>query len=381
MSHTDWRAPEPGVTEISPGESDAGRTGQPDGERSIPAWRAVRLVAVTLGLMVIFDARGMRHTAEGMPPGRTREFILAAARPADRLTRAAGLRAPGAWLSSALGHPYSTGTGSELLGSSAGVTAPAVSAGDGSHAAGSGNEHTRPRPGPGARRATPPPPRAAVPPPLRRPTAAAPLRLLVTGDSLTDSISPPLVEAAHGTIHVDIATHYGTGLVRPDYFDWAAAARHELATFHPEAVLLALGANDAQGITMPGGTVLPTGTSAWAAEYTRRAVIFMRILTSDGIRPLYWMSLPVARNATQDGYYRDLNAAILTASRQVPRVMIVDVRDRLSDHGRYAAYLRDGSGHLVLARQPDGVHLTVDGARIAAAVLAAAIGTAWHLSR
>lgn len=378
MSHTDWRAPDRGTTEIPPGPAGAGRTGQPDGERSIPAWRAVRLVIVTLGLMVVFDARGMRHTGEGMPPGHTRDLILAVARPADRLTKAVGLRAPGAWLSSALGHPYSTGTGSELLGPVG--TVPVIPAGDGRHPAGNANGHASPS-GPGAGPATPPPPRAAVPPPLRHPTVATPLKLLVTGDSLTDSIPPPLVEAAHGTIHVDIATHYGTGLVRPDYFDWAAAARHELATYHPEAVLLALGANDAQGITMPDGAVLPTGSPGWTAEYTRRAVIFMRILTSDGIRPLYWMSLPVARSTTQDGYYRDLNAAILIASRQVPRVTIVDVRDRLSDHGRYAAYLRDDAGHLVLARQPDGVHLTVDGARIAAAVLAAAIGTDWHLTR
>src|SRR5439155_11461054 len=62
------------------------------------------------------------------------------------------------------------------------------------------------------------------------PTRRHPLRLLVTGDSLTGYFGPILVdEAAKAASIVGIVSaHYGTGLARPEFVDWSVVARGQV---------------------------------------------------------------------------------------------------------------------------------------------------------
>ncbi|MCL9795626.1 DUF459 domain-containing protein, partial [Frankia sp. AgKG'84/4] len=209
-----------------------------------------------------------------------------------------------------------------------------------------------------------PAPTAVAPP--RRPTATDPLRVLVTGDSLTETVGPAITNAVPGTVRVRTETRYGTGLARPDYFDWASRARAQLGEQHPELVVVAMGGNDGQGITRPDGTVLPAGTPEWSAEYQRRADVVMRIWTGAGERRLLWLGLPPARSQRLDGYFHQLNAAAAAAAAGVPGATYLDLTPWLSRGGAYSDYLTTADGRTVLARSRDGVHLTLDGARIAA---------------
>ncbi|MBX6389106.1 MAG: DUF459 domain-containing protein, partial [Frankia sp.] len=226
--------------------------------------------------------------------------------------------------------------------------------------------------------ATPTPPPTVAP--ARVPTAAEPLRVLVTGDSLTESLGPTIANTAPPTVHAETDTRFGTGLVRPDFFDWAGYAREQIRTRDPEVVIVAMGGNDGQGITMPDGTVLPAGSPQWVDEYRRRVLVVLRIWTDNGTRRVYWLSLPPARSSTLDGYFRQMNAAAADAAPQVPGATFLDLAPVLSSDGRYSDYLPDSSGRTVLARTRDGVHLTLDGARIAAAPVLAALGKDFKLS-
>jgi hypothetical protein len=319
----------------------------------VPARQAFALVAASLGLMALLRAPDMIHTGEGMTPGRTRDAVLALARPLDRVTRPLGLDWPGERLSALFGHPDVTGA-SELT-----ATAPP---------------------------AVGPPPAAAAAPthpavaPARVPTVADPLRVLVTGDSLTEELGPTIANTAPPTVRAQTDTRYGTGLVRPDFFDWAAHARQQLATDNPEVVVVALGANDGQGITMPDGTVLPAGSPPWTAEYQRRAEVVLRIWADDGKRRVYWASLPPARSSRLDGYFRQLNGAVAAAAALVPGARFLDLGGQLADHGHYSDYLRGPGDQPVLARTRDGVHYTRDGARIVAAPILAALGSDFRLT-
>ncbi len=347
------------------------RTGGP----AVPARRAVSLILLTLLGLLVVDGHGMVRTGRNMEPGWPRTLVLGLARPADQIARDTGLDVPRRVLYAAFDHHDSPGPSSELLAPAAGVAAAGIAG----PAAGAAKEAGSAPAGalPAGRAAHPAP--AVVLPPLRHASAAAPLRLLVTGDSMTNPLGPPLSELAHGTVRADVDTHYSTGLVRPDFFDWAANAHKQVAGDHPEAVLLTLGANDGQGFTMPNGDIYPAGSPAWVKEYTRRTVILLSIYSQEGRVPVYWMSLPIARSAKLDGYFRQLNAAITAATRVVPRTRLVDIRDRLADHGSYSAYLTDDSGRKILARDSDGVHLTIDGSRLAARILLKVIDADWHI--
>ncbi|WP_307874786.1 SGNH/GDSL hydrolase family protein [Frankia nepalensis] len=324
----------------------------------VSARRAFALVTLSLGVLALLRTPAAVHAGEGMPPGRTRDTVLAVARPLDRVTRPLGLDRPGERLAALFGHDRAD-SHSELA-TAASREASATGSGPGGTISG------------GA-------PTAPAPVPPRIPTAGDPLRVLVTGDSLTESLGPRIVNTAPRTVRATTDTRFGTGLVRPDFFDWASHAHDQLDQEDPEAVVVALGANDGQGITLPAGAVLPAGSAGWLDEYRRRALVLLRIWTDGGTRRVYWTSLPPARSDRLDGFFRQLNGAVADAARQVPGARFLDLAPALSDHGRYSDYLRDPAGHTVQARTRDGVHLTLDGARLAAAPILAALAADFSL--
>ncbi|WP_131745344.1 DUF459 domain-containing protein [Frankia sp. Cppng1_Ct_nod] len=335
------------------------------------ARQAARLVATSLGLLLILDASGMVHAGEGMPAGRTRSLVLAVGRPVDRVTSATGLDGLTRALASTFGHEAPTDSSSGLSV----VERPAASGTSGT----SGTSDAADAPG-----GISPQPSGTAPAPapsLRVPTAPDPLRLLVTGDSLTDGLGPTIAAGSEGAVHTDSDTRSGTGLVRPDFFDWATHAREQMANRDPEAVTVTLGGNDGQEITMPDGRVLPTGSPEWLAEYRRRTIVVMQIWSGGGRRQVYWMSLPPAREPKLNGFYHQISGVAADAAQQVPGVHFVNVSDRLSKNGAYSSYLTDDRGKTVLARTTDGVHLTLDGARIASDIFLAQINADWHMIR
>lgn len=324
------------------------------------ARRALVLVAACLGLLAVLRTSAMVHAGEGMPPGTTRDLVLGVARPLDRITSTLFLDRPDRMLTRAFGHPDpgAAKADSSELAAAAALAEPSAASG-------------------GSRDAKPAPAVQAAP--LRTPTAAAPLRLLVTGDSLTESLGPTITNTAPAAIHAETDTRFGTGLVRPDFFDWATHARQQITDRNPEAVVAIMGGNDGQGITLPDGKILPPGTDEWAAEYRRRAIVLMRIWSDGGNRRVYWLGLPPARSTTLNGYFARMNESTRAAVGQIPGARFLDLAPALSNGGQYTDYLTDAGGHSVLIRTRDGVHLTLDGARIAAGPVLGTLEEDWHL--
>lgn len=307
-------------------------------EGGISARRASGFVALVLSTAALLDSGPLLRAAQALP-GPERGIATAFARPINAFAEATGLSAPRKGLLSLLGRPDNTQP-SELT-----VLPPA------------GSASSSPIP--------------VVPTVPLRPvpigTLARPLRVLVTGDSLSDYLGEQIIQlTAHAkTIVSKISTHNGTGLARPDVFDWARAAHTAVAQSRPDVVIVALGANDDQGIALPGPIALQVGTTKWAAEYARRAEIVMQIMVNKGTRRVYWMGLPTVREKKMNRDYGMLNDALKVAASAVPGVTYVDTRLISQVHGKFSDYLYDG-GHRILARQPDGVHFTYEGSKIPA---------------
>ena len=171
-----------------------------------------------------------------------------------------------------------------------------------------------------------PPPKPAVAP-LRVPTKAAPLKVLVAGDSMTEFLGPDLINqaSAAGKATGNTVTKYGTGLVRPDFFDWSIFAQQLVNQQNPEAVVVMMGGNDGQGITLANGQVLPDGTDAWAKEYRRRVEVVMRIFSGNGKRRVYWIPMPVPRSPKLAVDYHLMDLAVADAAAVVPGVTDVNI--------------------------------------------------------
>jgi hypothetical protein len=194
------------------------------------------------------------------------------------------------------------------------------------------------------------------------------LRLLVTGDSLTGYLGPILVDktAAVAPTVGFVDTHNGTGLTRPDYVDWSLVAQQQEAADNPDAVVVMMGGNDFQNMTLPNGQFFTAGTPAWTREYERRAIVCMRIWTRGGTRRVYWLAMPPARDSAWAYDDNQINIALRRAAAQVPGAEYLDILGPVTNHGKYADFVPDGHGQPILVREPDGVHLNQAGSAIVA---------------
>jgi hypothetical protein len=212
-------------------------------------------------------------------------------------------------------------------------------------------------------------------------TPAAPLDLLITGDSLQESMGPRLAAYANADRHMVAACtvpKYSTGLVRDDFFDWPAYAPQLAAQRDPEAVSFMIGGNDGQNMSV-GGRVLEAGSAEWSAEYERRAVKVMRAF-AQGNRRVYWIGMPIARSDRLTRIYKVLNESVKRAAAQVPNVQYVDIWAMFAPHGHYEDSFANESGTVERMRSSDGIHLSTAGAAYLARRMLRILNADWHLT-
>jgi uncharacterized protein len=299
----------------------------------MPAGKVFGVVLIALLIASLLNSEAFVRAGEGMKPGTTRDVVLSVSRPLDDAAGAIGLHLPREGLDLAFGQEPKTAGGTELEHGSTAIL-----------------RRQRER----ARR------QAA--PQWRQPTRSRPLQVLVTGDSECQFIGEQLIELdGAGLLSVTTVARNGTGLTNPGFFNWELNARQEMEARDPDAVVMVIGGNDGFALDVAGANYRP-GTIGWQTEFARRAAVVMRTLAEDGERPVYWVPPPTARDETYNRIYRAQNAAVQRAAEAVPTGRYVDVYTTIN-HGRYADEARI-DGRRVLARQPDGVHFTRDGARL-----------------
>jgi hypothetical protein len=120
-----------------------------------------------------------------------------------------------------------------------------------------------------------------------------------------------------------------------------------------------------------GRTIGPLGSPSWVAEYRRRVDGVTRELNAARIY-VVWIGLPLTRGSGYRRGFRVVNSILSAVARRHARMATyLDTWGMFSNHGRYADYLPNGHGQLVLMRAPDGVHYEpAAGDEIARAVLA-----------
>lgn len=159
----------------------------------------------------------------------------------------------------------------------------------------------------------------------------------------------------------------GTGLARPEVFNWQTEYPAMLKDAHPDIVLVAIGANDGQGF-VDGGVVYPFGTQGWKDIYERRVQAYLDMLEADGAT-VVWLGLPPMKSDTYDAHIALVNRidyAVVSASPHAiwfsTAGLVGDANGRFQDFGQV-------HGQPARLRQGDGIHLSDDGAVLIAAKL------------
>jgi hypothetical protein len=123
---------------------------------------------------------------------------------------------------------------------------------------------------------------------------------------------------------------------------------------------MAIGDNDGFNVQTSEGSLYNPGEPGWETEFARRIAVVASVLSENGKRPVYWVPPPTARDPKFNGIFAIQNRAAERATQAVPTLRYVDVYSTLN-RGRYSDELRI-DGKRVLARQPDGIHFTREGA-------------------
>jgi hypothetical protein len=295
----------------------------------MPAGRVLGVMVIALLVAALFNSEAIVRAGESMERGPTRDIVLSIARPLDDVAGAVGLHLPREGLDLAFGQEDKTGEGTELEEGSTAILRP-------------------------NRRKT-------EQQSFVQPTPDDPVEVFVTGDSQAEFIGQLLTDALPDDLFdVEIAARNSTGLTNPQFFNWEINAQQEIAARAPDAVVMVIGGNDGFNVLV-GDQLYGWGDPEWLTEYARRAAVVMRALGA-GDRPVYWVPPPTARDEEQNAIYETQNRAVEDAAAAVPGARYVDIFNTLND-GEYSDELTI-DGDRVLARQPDGIHFTREGAEL-----------------
>jgi len=205
-------------------------------------------------------------------------------------------------------------------------------------------------------------------PPLPPPAPDQPRVVALAGDSMMAvGLSGNLLGgmAGHKELNVVRAFRSGTGLSRPEVFDWMAAYPKMIGAQKPDVIIVAIGANDGQGF-VENRKVMAFGTDEWVKVYAARVTQFLDLLTRDGAQ-VVWIGLPPMRSAKFTGTVDVVNRITYRVVRGNPRAFWWNPARSLGDAaGHYREYGPGNGKRTIRLRGDDGIHMSDEGAKLLA---------------
>ncbi len=188
-------------------------------------------------------------------------------------------------------------------------------------------------------------------------------KVLVVGDFMAGSLGDGLKTAFETTpgIVIETRANGSSGLVREDYFNWPESLPAYVAEVKPSIVIVSLGANERQQMSIDGEKE-KFRTDRWLAEYTRRTGAFAALARSENI-PLLWVGMPPFQSTAMTADMVTLNGIFRTETEKAGGTFI-DIWDGFVDEGgKFVMTGSDINGQQVRLRGSDGINLTKAGKR------------------
>lgn len=319
-----------------------------DSARRFKARDAIVAVAIGCVVLVVCTGPSIRKAGEQMH-GIGRDIVL-------------GIGRPAAWVADQLPFHHAAHTFTAWLSPNVSLTGPGGFSGPLTNSATSAIP-------PVTADAFTPGSIGAAPPPRRRLST-----LLVTGDSMSQPLDQDLAQTLDGEgVKVTRDPHIGSGISNTVLVDWGKLSSHQVRQYHPNAVVVFIGANDGYPLPGPGGHQVDCCGAQWAAVYAQRARQMMNTYRQAGAAHVYWLTLPTPRDAARAKAALVVNAAIEVAAEPWrDQVTVIDTVPVFTPGDRY----RDAmtiAGRPTIVRQSDGIHLNDAGSGLAAKLVLAAI--------
>ena len=342
------RGATPGERPLASGAGSEGRIRySDDGRRLSTAGHGlvVALLALVFGALLL--APGMHKASFNGQPGTKRDVTLALTAGLVHVSHALLLDRPRALVQDVMGRQSADQINVTIV-------APPTTTERSATAASKTTSANKPAPSAGPKHPT----RLVFTPKKR-------LRIWIAGDSLVIEPGYSIVRAAGASPVIQsvggVDGHVGTGLTRPDVFNWFQEIAAQVERLKPNVVVLNFGGNDNHGYM----TGLPPGTSigdfaspSWGAEYLRRVRVVMDTINRAGAT-VVWIGLPIVSSPAESAEFDKLNAIVQreTLRRGPAKALFVDTYTMFAGaNGGFTEYLQNANGDNVKVRASDGVH-------------------------
>lgn len=188
-------------------------------------------------------------------------------------------------------------------------------------------------------------------------------KVLVIGDFLAGGLAEGMTAGfvkSPGVVIVD-RSNGSSGLVRQDYYNWPENVPAILAEVQPDVIVVQLGSNDSQQMSVDGEREA-VRSAKWLAEYERRTDALIAAL-STARRPIVWVGLPSFNFTSMSADMVALNGLFRTHIEQANGEFI-DIWDGFVDEeGKFVFTGSDVNGQQARLRGSDGINMTQAGRR------------------
>jgi lysophospholipase L1-like esterase len=314
--------------------------------RRFGARHAIASVFLAAALLIVFDGHSVLRAGDQMNPGLGRTIVVAVGKPSSTIAKSTPIAAAVSSATSFLNPNL------PLRG--AGFSAALGATG---------------QPGEVTPSAFPPSAIGAPPAPKRGLHS-----LLVTGDSMSEPLDSDLAGDLIGDdVKVTQDPHIGTGISTTFVVNWAQLSVAQVKAYHPQAVVIFIGANDGFPMSGPNRRQVSCCSAQWAAIYANRVRQIANTYRQAGAAHVYWLTLPTPRDPARARISRVVNAAIAVGvAPWASEVTVLDTVPIFTPGGVYRDAMKIGGAETIV-RQSDGIHLNDAGSSLLARVVLAAI--------
>lgn len=173
-------------------------------------------------------------------------------------------------------------------------------------------------------------------------------KITVAGDSISIGIGAALREALDDERDLKVIGETGTGLARPDSFDWPGRLEQLAVEYPPDVLVLSLGSNDAQDLYDSSGNKVAglVEDDEWDAEYSGRLARSFDAFAGTGTKVIW---LGHVRTEVDEVGLRNRHIQRLAEEVAASRdwVVVGDLAEILGSGENVASY----------CMLPDGLHL------------------------
>jgi hypothetical protein len=186
--------------------------------------------------------------------------------------------------------------------------------------------------------------------------------VLVFGDSMADGLWGGMTRALSRDNSLKLLRRgkNGTGLARPDVYDWPAALPAMLEQEPPAVAVVSFGLNDRQDSFFEGRRQFYYKTDAWRQTYVERIEAILKPLAEKKIKT-YWVGLPIMRDpkVSKDAEYLNAIFAEVVPKHGATFFPLWDLS--VDENHEYTSHGRGSDGRLRPFRNDDGMHFTMGG--------------------